>query len=179
MDKRKQKMLAQKQDKDRKEKEQNPAFKYINYSALPFPSLLREHTLNDYGLIDDKLEKIWVECQIIEEQRDIQTRISLDLQQNTSSLYASDGLRKLSESELKTQYRIADVTAWQSKANIEKTLIDMINFVGVPMGDGKLLLTEEEHNEIAQLVIERVRKSGIRLFNTNKDKLIRKLKGEA
>lgn len=174
MDKRKQKRLEEQQKKERAEKEKNPAFQYVNYSELEFPRILRAHSMNDYAMVDDKLEKLWIECRILEEQMDLRTKLSADIVNGKTDMMTSDGTRLMSVSELRTQVRIADLTAWTSKGNIEKLLIDMIKMVGIEVNDG-FLLTEVEHNAIAQTVIARVKRAGIELFGSNKAQLIAKL----
>lgn len=176
MDKRKQKLLQKKQDDERKAKENNPAFKYINYSKLDFPSLIRLDAMNDYSAVDDKLEKLWVEISILEEQIELKQKVDVELTLGKTTLKTSDGSRLMNVSELKTQRRIADITAYQSKSNIEKILTDMIQLVGIELSEGKYILTDEEHNEIAMSVVNRVAKSGIKLFQSNRDSLIKKLK---
>jgi hypothetical protein len=177
MDKRKQQVLAKKQEKEQKAKENNPAFKYINYSKLDFPSLIRQDAMNDFSAVDDKLEKLWVEVSLLEEQIELRTKLEMDIASGKTNMMASDGRRLMSMSELKTQRRIADLTAYQSKSNIEKILTDMIQMVGIEIGENEYILTEEEHNAIAMSVVDRVAKSGIRLFQSNRQMLIKKLKG--
>lgn len=174
MDKRKQKRLEDQQKKDRAQKEKNPSFQYVNYSELEFPRILRAHTMNDYAMIDDKLEKLWIECRILEEQMDLRVKLSEDIKVGKTDMFTSDGNRLMSHSELRTQIRIADLTAWTSKGNIERILIEMISMVGIETGDG-FLLTETEHNTIAQTVINRVKRAGIDIFGSNKAQLIAKL----
>jgi hypothetical protein len=178
MDKRKQNLLAKKQEQEHKAKENNPAYKYINYSKLDFPGLIRQDSMNDYGVVDDKLEKLWVEISLLEEQVELRTQMDMDIQLGKTTMKDSSGTRLLSLSELKTQRRIADLTAYQSKSNIEKILTDMIQLVGIPIGEGKYILTEEEHNEIGMTVVSRIAKSGIKLFQSNRPLLLQKLKGK-
>jgi hypothetical protein len=176
MDKRKHQSLVKKQEKEQKAKELNPAFQYINYSKLEFPSLIRQDALKDFSLVDDKLEKLWVEVSILEEQTELKTRLDLEIKSGKTTLRTSDGSRLMNLSELKTQRRMCDLTAYQSKANIEKILTEMIQLVGIDVGEGEKILTEEEHNQIAMTVVNRVAKSGIKLFQSNRGLLINKLK---
>lgn len=176
MDLKKKKMLEKKQEQQRKEKENNPAYKYINYSTLDFPSLLRNDAINDYSAVDDKLEKLWVEVSLLEEQVRLRDQLVKEISDNNITIKISDGSRLMSIGEAMTQVRIADLTAYQSKSNIEKILTDMIQLVGIPLQNDKFILTEEEHNQIAMTVIKRVEKQGVFLFQSNRESLLNKLK---
>lgn len=177
MDKRKQRRIAKKQKEKKKEVENNPAYRYINFSKLEFPSIMRDKAMNDYGMVDDKLEKLYTEVCILEEQMSLKEQLLADAESGKTERYTPDGKRLMNIGELKTQARICDLTAWQSKLNIEKTIEDMMRFIGVETEPGKFMMTEEEHSDVSMSVVKRVAKTGIKLFKSNKNMLISKIKG--
>lgn len=179
MDKRKQIINQRKVEQQRKEQEEKPSYKYMNRADLEFPQRLKDDVLADYGTVDDKLENIWLELSIIEEQRKLQIDIKKQLDSGKIEMKTPDGGRLAYESELLTMYRIGDATVWQSKQKIEKLIKELISFVGVsiPMSN-KPLLSEQEHNDMAMSAIARAKKSGVDLFASNKEKLFNQIKGD-
>jgi hypothetical protein len=179
MDKRKEKLAQRKVAAKQKEVENNPSYKYMNESQLDFPKLLRADVYNDHSAVDTRLEKLYLELCIIEEQIALQQKINLELSTGVITMNTPDGRRLMTRSEMLTQARICEATTWQSKQNIEKELQDLMKFIGIPfaVGDGQML-TEEEHNDIAMAVITRIGKLGLGIFRSNKPTLIRKIKGE-
>lgn len=170
--------MQKKVEKQRKEQENKPSFQYMNNGNLEFPKRLKDEILGEYGLVDDKLESIWLELNIIEEQRQIQKDIASQLKAGKIEMKTPDGGRLAYESELLTMNRIADATIWQSKQKLEKVIREMISYVGVsvPMSKDKYLLTEQEHNDMAMSVIARAEKSGVKLFAPNKAELLERIK---
>jgi hypothetical protein len=154
---------------------QTPANQYVN-SQLPFPKLLQESSMNDYGIVDNHLFKIGTEVSIIEEQYRIKLDIAKQIETKVSTMMTPDGKRLMTEGELLTAFRICDVTMWQSKLIIEKELQDIIKFVGIqtPM-QGKMMLTPEEHDDIAMKTVRKLEKFGVKLFDSNKPMLIHRI----
>lgn len=169
-------MIQRKIEEEQRQLEKNPAHQYVN-GDLPFPQLLRLSSLNDYGVIDNHLYKIGIELAIMEEQDLLQSNIKTQIESGVSTMMTPEGARLMTKSELLTQYRMCDVTKWVSKGKIEKELQDMIKFIGVQTPQqSKPMMTPEEHNELAIAVVQRASKYGIRLFDSNKDVLIAKIK---
>ena len=172
--KKQERIIAEKQ----KARSENPAYQYINNSDKEFPKQLREDLISENNKVDDKLAKLYIELSIIDEQRHLQQDILRELSQGVITRKTPDGRRVMSEGEMKTQSRICETTIWQSKSNIEQTLQELIQFVGVQvLGTDRVLLTEQEHSDVAMMVIDRAKKQDVLLFASNKASLIEKIKG--
>jgi hypothetical protein len=148
----------------------------MNSKEFEFPQLLLHDLLNQNSKIDNRLEKLYMEASIIAEQRSIQDRLRVELSVNNITMMTPDGRRLMTQSEVMTQIRICDATAWQSKQNIEKLLEELVQFVGVKAaGSDSVLLSDKEHNDLAMGLIKKCAKNGINLFQSNRTSLIKKM----
>ena len=169
--------LRKQAEEQRKEQENTPMFNYLNHSSLPFPQILKEDMLNDNAKIDNILKKIDIEMKIIEEQQQVISRCSAELLNGKTEQKTPDGSRLMNKSELLTLARVADVTIWQSKSNVEQKIQELMKFVDVPIiGSQAVLLSMNEHNDIAMAVIDKAQRLGVLLFGSNKAKILESIK---